>query len=391
MNTGNKSTCNSPESGTGSRDACDRKDDAAFIVQTVQTDPPYPILIGPGLHKTLADALPSALAECKIAVVADDTVARLYGADVRASLEAAGHAVSLFTFPAGEESKTLQTLERLLEFLAEQQLDRGDLILALGGGVTGDLAGFAAAVYLRGIRFAQAPTTLLAAVDSSVGGKTAVNLSRGKNLAGAFWQPVAVICDTDALSTLPDELYAEGIAEAIKCAIIGDPDLFDLLRHPVPRGSDVEAEMIRRCVAFKADIVAQDEKEQGLRALLNFGHTVAHAIERCSGYRIRHGQAVARGMVIATRAAETDGFAEKGTTGVLQAVLDVHGLRSNPGRSGRPMETLNPDDLLEAIGSDKKKRGERITLVLPRRVGACELVSMPLQDAKHFLKKGFEE
>lgn len=391
MNTGNKRTCNSPKSGTGSRDACDRKDDAAFIVQTVQTDPPYPILIGPGLHKTLADALPSALAECKIAVVADDTVARLYEADVRASLEAAGHAVSLFTFPAGEESKTLQTLERLLEFLAEQQLDRGDLILALGGGVTGDLAGFAAAVYLRGIRFAQAPTTLLAAVDSSVGGKTAVNLSRGKNLAGAFWQPVAVICDTDALSTLPDELYAEGIAEAIKCAIIGDPDLFDMLRHPVPRGSDVEAEMIRRCVAFKADIVAQDEKEQGLRALLNFGHTVAHAIERCSGYRIRHGQAVARGMVIATRAAETDGFAEKGTTGVLQAVLDVHGLGSNPGRGGRPMEALNPDDLLEAIGSDKKKRGERITLVLPRRVGACELVSMPLQDAKHFLKKGFGE
>ena len=224
-------------------------------------------------------------------------------------------------------------------------------------------------------------------MDSSVGGKTAVNLSRGKNLAGAFWQPVAVICDTDALSTLPDELYAEGIAEAIKCGIIGEPDLFDLLRHPVPRGSDVEAELIRRCVAFKADIVAQDEKEQGLRALLNFGHTVAHAIERCSGYRIRHGQAVARGMVIATRAAETDGFAEKGTTDTLFAVLDVHGLAY----SGRAVETLNPDDLLEAIGSDKKKRGERITLVLPRCIGACELVSMPLQDAKHFLKKGFEE
>jgi 3-dehydroquinate synthase len=388
MNTDNKSSCDSPGSGTGSRDACDCKgNDVAFIAQTVQTDPPYPVLIGPGLHKALADALPSSLAECKIAVVADDTVARLYGAGVQASLGAAGHAVSLFTFPAGEESKTLQTLEQLLEFLSEQQLDRGDLVLALGGGVTGDLAGFAAAVYLRGIRFVQAPTTLLAAVDSSVGGKTAVNLSRGKNLAGAFWQPVAVICDTDALLTLPDELYAEGIAEAIKCGIIGDPGLFDLLKRPVPRGSGVEAELIRRCVAFKADVVAQDEKEQGLRALLNFGHTVAHAIERCSGYRIRHGQAVARGMAIATRAAETDGFAEKGTTSALQAVLNVHGLD----RSGRTVETLNPDDLLEAIGSDKKKRGERITLVLPRRIGACELVSMPMQDAKHFLKKGFEE
>ncbi len=357
--------------------------------QMVCTDPPYPVIIGSGLLSSLDQLLPASLQGCKIAIVADNTVAALYGSAVEASLSAGGHAVSMFSFTPGEESKTLDTLGRILEFLAEQELDRSDAVLALGGGVTGDLAGFAAASYLRGINFVQVPTTLLAAVDSSVGGKTAVNLSKGKNLAGAFWQPVSVICDRDTLNTLPAEIYAEGIAEAVKCGVIGDLQLFGLLRQPMFPGSDNESEIISRCIAFKADIVREDEREQGKRALLNFGHTVAHALELTSGYRIRHGQAVAYGMIVATRAAEKEGFAEAGTLRELQSVLEVHGLDSlafdfNISANG----FLQQETLLEAMGADKKKRGDRITLVLPRRIGHCEPVKMSLEEARVFLKKG---
>lgn len=345
---------------------------------TVNTTPPYSVMIGPGLLDKLGRLLPSGLQECKIALITDSTVDELYGAAAAASLEAAGHEISKFVFSAGEEQKTLLTLQNMLEFLADNGFDRSDVIVALGGGVTGDMAGFAAACYLRGLRFVQVPTTFLAAVDSSVGGKTGVNLSKGKNLAGAFWQPEAVICDTKTLQTLPVEIFSEGTAEAVKCAVIGDPELFEMLG----KTSIEAAEVIRRCVLFKAAIVAQDEKEQGRRALLNFGHTLGHALELQSNYTLRHGRAVALGMIAATKAAEKSGFADKGTLEALRRVLEVRGL----------WDTVqgDPDRLLELIGSDKKKRKDRITLVLPRRIGACELMPLKLDEAKELLRSGLE-
>lgn len=345
---------------------------------TVHTDPSYPVRIGPGLLKELGQLLPSALAGCKIAVISDDRVDRLYGPAAEASLREAGHPVSTFVFPSGEAQKNLSTFGKILEFLAGEGFDRSDCVLALGGGVTGDLAGFAAASYLRGVRFVQVPTTFLAAVDSSVGGKTGVNLSGGKNLAGAFWQPRAVFCDTDVLKTLPEEIYAEGTAEAVKCAVIGDPALLELLCE----ASSPEEEVIRRCVALKAFIVEQDEKEEGLRALLNFGHTLGHAMEGASGFTLRHGRAVALGMIAATRAAEKSGFAEKGTLDALRRALEARNLWG-------PIQG-DPEELLSAIGRDKKKRKDRITLVLPRRIGACELVSMSLEEARTLLRSGLE-
>ena len=344
----------------------------------VNTDLAYPVRIGPGLLGKLGELLPSVLSGCKIAVITDDVVDRLYGPSVEASLKVAGYPVSKFVFPNGEAQKGLTTFGAMLEFLAEEGFDRSDGILALGGGVTGDMAGFAAACYLRGIRFVQVPTTFLAAVDSSVGGKTGVNLSRGKNLAGAFCQPQAVFCDTDVLKTLPHEIYAEGTAEAVKCAVIGDPILFELLG----KTSFSEEEVIRRCVTLKASIVEQDEKEEGLRALLNFGHTLAHAMEICSEYTLRHGRAVALGMIAVTRAAEKSGFAEKGTLNALRHVLEIRGLWG-------PVE-WDAEHLLSAIGADKKKRKDRLTLVLPRRIGACELVSLNLEEAKTLLRTGLE-
>ena len=345
---------------------------------TVHTDPPYTVRIGPGLLGRLGELLPSVLSGCKIAVITDDVVDRLYGPSVEASLKEAGYPVSKFVFLNGEAQKTLGTFGSMLDFLAEEGFDRSDGILALGGGVTGDMAGFAAACYLRGIRFVQAPTTFLAAVDSSVGGKTGINLNRGKNLAGAFYQPQAVFCDTDVLQTLPGEIYAEGTAEAVKCAVIGDPILFGLL----DKASFSEEEVIRRCVTFKASVVEQDEKEEGLRAILNFGHTLGHAMEVCSNYTIRHGRAVALGMIAVTRAAEKSGFAEKGTLDALRQILEIRGLWGSI--------EWNPEHLLSAVGADKKKRKDRLTLVLPRRIGACEPVSMNLDEAKALLRTGLE-
>ena len=259
----------------------------------VRVRPPYDVRIGSGLLGRCGDYLAALLGQRRIAVLADDTVASLYLDTVTAALEDAGFAVCSHIFPSGEGRKNLSTLTELLEFLASEHLTRTDCVAALGGGVTGDMAGFAAAVYLRGIRYVQLPTTLLAAVDSSVGGKTAVDLTAGKNLAGAFCQPAAVICDTDCLKTLPPDVFADGAAEAVKTGVLSDEALFALFEDGTLTADP--GEVIARCVAYKAGVVERDEKEQGERKLLNLGHTVGHAIEKCSGYVIPHGHAVAAG------------------------------------------------------------------------------------------------
>ena len=267
----------------------------------VRVRPPYDVRIGSGLLGRCGDYLAALLGQRRIAVLADDTVASLYLDTVTAALEDAGFAVCSHIFPSGEGRKNLSTLTELLEFLASEHLTRTDCVAALGGGVTGDMAGFAAAVYLRGIRYVQLPTTLLAAVDSSVGGKTAVNLPGGKNQVGAFHQPALVLCDPDLLHSLPPQEYQNGCGELVKYAMLsGDPLYSALLSEPVSR---LPEQVISACVEIKRDFVQSDEWDTGCRRLLNFGHTVGHAIESCSHYAVSHGQAVAIGMAVLTRAA----------------------------------------------------------------------------------------
>ena len=342
--------------------------------------PAYEVSIGPGLLETCGQRLKPLLEECRVAVITDSTVAPLYLETVLQSLEQAGFATCSHVFPAGEGHKTLSTLSDLLEFLASQHLTRTDCVAALGGGVTGDMAGFAAAVYLRGIRCVQLPTTLLAAVDSSVGGKTAVDLTAGKNLAGAFSQPAAVLCDTDCLKSLPADVFADGAAEAIKTGVLCDETLFALFEDGTLTADP--GEVIARCIAYKAGVVERDEKELGERKLLNLGHTVGHAIEKCSGFTIPHGHAVAAGLAIMARAAETLGWTEEPLAGRIAACLE---------RNGLPTGTdYTAEALAQAALSDKKRAGDTITVVVPRRMGECELKKLPVSELPGLIAAGLE-
>ncbi|MBQ8952741.1 MAG: 3-dehydroquinate synthase, partial [Clostridia bacterium] len=284
----------------------------------------YDILIGRGLIGRTGQLMAERFKPCRVAVMTDDRVDALYGEAVCASLEEAGFSPVKFAFPNGEASKNLETLGDMLEFMAREKLSRGDMAMALGGGVVGDMAGFAASVYARGIRFVQVPTTLLAAVDSSVGGKTAVNLKAGKNLAGVFAQPSLVICDTAVLSALPEALLSDGAAEIIKYGVLADRALFDTMR-----AGGLTANMddiVTECVTIKRNIVAEDEFDTGWRQLLNLGHTLGHAVEQRSGYRITHGHGVAIGMALITRAAGQLGYLREDFTAALHQALAVNGL-----------------------------------------------------------------
>ena len=344
----------------------------------VRTSPSYNVTIGPGLLPQCGERLREVMEPCHMAVITDSNVAPLYLERVKNSLEAAGFTVSTCSFPAGEASKNFSTLSGILEFLARRRLTRADCVAALGGGVTGDMAGFAAAVYLRGVKYVQLPTTLLAAVDSSVGGKTAVDLSAGKNLAGAFLQPAAVLCDTDCLATLDPHFFADGAAEAIKTGVLCDEDLFAMFEDGALKTDP--AQVIARCVRYKAGVVERDEKEQGERKLLNLGHTVGHAIEKCSGYAITHGHAVAAGMAVMARAAEVLGWTE----GPLAQRL-AHCLEKNALPTGT---SFSAEVLSDAALSDKKRAGGEITLVVPRRVGRCELKTVPVADLLPIIRAG---
>ena len=351
-------------------------------IQTVpvHTAPPYEVAIGPGLLVDCGPRLRRLMGPCRVAVVTDSTVAALYLETVAESLRGAGFAVSTHVFPAGEAQKNLTTLSSLLESLAEDRLTRSDCVAALGGGVTGDMAGFAAAVYLRGIRYVQLPTTLLAAVDSSVGGKTAVDLGAGKNLAGALLQPAAVLCDTDCLRTLPPDVFADGAAEAVKTGVLADEGLFALFERG--RLAAEAAEVVARCVRYKAGVVERDEREQGERKLLNLGHTVGHAIEKCSGYAIPHGHAVAAGLAVMARSAETLGWTDGPVAERIAACLAKCGL---PTGTDFPAEAL-----AEAALSDKKRAGVDITLVIPKRIGLCALKQVPVTELLPIIAAGLE-
>ena len=338
----------------------------------------YLVEIGSGLLAELGVKTAALGGVKKVCIVSDSTVWPLYGPAADASLHAAGLQVCSFVFPAGEASKNGATFLELLNFLAENHLTRSDILIALGGGVVGDLTGFAAACFLRGIRFIQVPTTLLAAVDSSVGGKTAIDLPAGKNLAGAFCQPSLVLCDTDCLQTLPEDIFRDGCAEVIKTAILFDEDLFmDLVRDGLK--FDREA-VIARCVVHKRDIVMEDEFDRGQRQLLNLGHTVGHAAEALSDFTLSHGKAVAIGTAIVARSAARYGICDQATATRIQWLLQ---------RFGLPLFTAeHPYDLAQAARSDKKTTGGTVNLIVPIAIGKCILRPTPVEELETFIQAG---
>ncbi len=330
----------------------------------------YDVIIGEGILSSLGERCVSLLGSGKAVIVTDSNVAPLWLEKAKTSLEKAGIETVEFVFPAGEESKSKETLFALIEFMAEKRLTRSDFAVALGGGVTGDMVGLASSLYLRGIEFVQVPTTLLAAVDSSVGGKTAVNLNAGKNLMGAFYQPALVLCDTKTLSTLPEKEFANGMAEVIKYGVIFDKDLFEKVC-----GGDVKCDMesiIARCVELKRDVVAKDEFDKGDRQLLNFGHTMAHSIEKLSDFEISHGSAVAIGMVIAAKASHALGWSDEDCT---QAIIEAN--KNN----NLPVEcSFASDSLADIALSDKKRTGGTINFVIPKVMGECVLKKIPVEE-----------
>ena len=345
----------------------------------VHTGQPYTIEIRPGVLGELGvlckKQFPRASRAC---VVSDGNVFPLYGRQALESLRAAGFEAGSFVFPAGEESKRLDAVANMYGAFAEQRLTRADFTVALGGGVTGDMCGFASATYLRGIPFVQIPTSLLAQVDSSVGGKTGVDLPQGKNLVGAFWQPSLVLIDPETLKTLPPHFYADGMAEVIKTACIKDAALFGALEE----GNPAAEELVAACVAIKGGVVERDEREAGERMLLNFGHTVGHALEKAHNYRgLSHGEAVGIGMVAVTRAAEAEGLTRPGTAGRIAALLEKYRL---------PTEDLSVplEQIAQGAVNDKKTAGSTLNLVLLRQIGESYVHPMPLSRFLAFLEGG---
>lgn len=339
---------------------------------TVSASKTYDILIGPGILKELGIRVQSLGKAQKVCLVSETSVFPLWGETALSSLKDAGFDVCSYVFPAGEESKNGENLLKLLNFLAENGLTRSDILVALGGGVTGDLAGFTASCFLRGIRFVQVPTTLLAAVDSSVGGKTAVDLPAGKNLAGAFWQPSLVICDTDTLDTLPVDIFRDGCAEVIKYGILYDSKLF---AHLEEKGLDFDREaVITRCVELKRDVVMEDEFDTGARMKLNLGHTIGHGVEARSNFTLSHGKSVAIGMAIVCRASRCP------DTPRILAILQKFGL---------PVTTdESVQDIYNYTLSDKKRSGDTVRLIIPRRIGDCAIVPTPVHTLKSFIQAG---
>ena len=340
----------------------------------------YDVCIGRGLIGELGERAARVLKGRTAFVVSDSNVAPLYLRRAVESLKAAGFETGSFVFPAGEASKNGQTYLTLLNILAEKRLTRSDALVALGGGVVGDLVGFAAATYLRGVDYIQIPTTLLACVDSSVGGKTAIDLPAGKNLAGAFYQPRLVLCDLDALDTLPPEVFADGCAEVIKYGMLGSAELMDKLAERHAR--DQLEYVVAKCVDMKRDVVEGDEFDTGRRQLLNLGHTFAHAIEAQSDYAIPHGRAVAMGMCVITRAAVKKGLCPAECLTALEALLRAHDL---------PVATDCPPELLAELAlSDKKRKGGKLTLVVPVKYGESDLHTVDVADLAGWTQAGVE-
>jgi 3-dehydroquinate synthase len=329
---------------------------------------PYPVIVGQGALQELPRLVKEMGATCA-AVVSDRLVADRWAEPVVAALTGLGVPATLYAVQPGEGAKSLVEFGRVIEFLEDSRIDRAGVVVAVGGGRVGDLAGFAAASWLRGVRCIQVPTNLLAMVDSSIGGKTGVNTARTKNSVGAFWQPVAVVADLATLSTLPEDDYLAAFGEIVKYAVAMDGELAAQLGSQEAalraREPEVLESVVSRCVELKAQVVAADERESGPRAVLNYGHTVAHALEAASGYSAEHGRAVAQGMRAAARVSERIGLCGEEVIQVQEGLLRAFGL---PGF----LPSVAVDDVLAAIPRDKKSRGGAVRWVLPRQVGKAQ-------------------
>lgn len=345
---------------------------------------PYDIVIERGaLHKVGAWA--SAIMNCrKITIITDNHVGRIYGETVKLSLQEAGFEVALFDFLEGEASKNLTTVNKAYDFLVEHDMTRSDGIVALGGGVVGDLAGFVASTYMRGIPFLQIPTSLTAQVDSSIGGKTGVNTPKAKNIVGTFDQPKGVLIDPDVLVTLGQRELIEGMGEVVKYGLIDDVELWNILDSldgsPESILDNVEAIIYHSC-DVKRKIVVEDEFEGGVRMYLNFGHTIGHAIEQTAGYgKVMHGEAVAIGMVQISRVAEKKGLMPAGLTDKIIGMCAKFGLPTDH-------EPWKVDELYEALSHDKKARGNAIKTVIVPKLGSAAINEIPLEEMKEYLEK----
>lgn len=346
---------------------------------TVKTSKAYPVFIGNGLLPRLGQFIAELIqSPCKAAIISDTNVWSLYGATAEASLQSSGFKTVHYCFSAGEASKNSATYIEIVNFLAENKLTRADLIIALGGGVVGDITGFAAATFLRGVPYIQVPTTLLAMVDSSVGGKTAIDLPAGKNLVGAFYQPKLVVCDLDALDTLPNTVFLDGCAEVIKYGVLFDEELF---HHLLQHGPAFDRPyVIERCIAWKRNVVVGDEFDLGERQKLNLGHTIGHSVELCSNYTVSHGHAVAIGMAIIARSACTLGICSAVTAAQIQTVLKAFSL---------PATTVyTAEQLYSAALTDKKRTGSTVNLIVPEAIGNCSIRPTPVSQLQSLIEAG---
>ena len=343
---------------------------------TVNVSTSYDILIGKDILKNTGELVRNVSKAKKAAIITDDIVAELYLKTVINSLELNGFKTSSFVFPNGEASKCTSTLLEVYNFLVNEEITRSDIIIALGGGVVGDLTGYASATYLRGVDFVQIPTTLLAQVDSSVGGKTAIDLESGKNLVGAFKQPICVICDTCTLNTLSDEIFADGMGEVIKYGMIKSKNLFDVLSNN--NTAENMEEIIKECISIKRDVVEADEFDKGERMLLNFGHTIGHSIEKYYNFTgISHGKAVAIGMYLITELAVQKGICKKETLYELNSCLVKYGLptATEPSLS----------DLSKLCLNDKKRENQNINIIICKGVGESYIHNMSIDEFYNFL------
>ena len=345
---------------------------------SVHASQSYDVLIGSDLLSRSGEYVRMLFKGRKAAIISDSNVGPIYAEVLKQSLRDVDIETVCYFFPAGEASKNAQTYLQILNFLAEKQITRSDLIIALGGGVVGDITGFAAATYLRGIAYVQIPTSLLAMVDSSVGGKTAIDLPAGKNLVGAFKQPKLVLCDVLTLSSLPERQFLDGCAEVIKYGVLYDSEMISYL---LDKGIDFDREtVISKCIALKRDVVQEDEFDTGARQKLNLGHTIGHGIEAGSNFATTHGQAVAAGMAIVTRAALNRSLCSPDTVETLCAVLKKFSL---------PTDTeFTASSLFKAALSDKKRSGGTVNLIVPREIGRCEIIATPVTELESFIEAG---
>ena len=356
-------------------------------MQTIRIDTSsrsYDVLVGTDLLGMTGEVARKTAGGSRAFVVSNVNVSPLYGSAVRRSLEEAGYGVSSIVVGAGEAIKNMHVLATVLEEMADAQLTRDDLVVALGGGVVGDLAGFAASIYMRGCKVIQVPTSLLAMVDSSVGGKTAVDLDHGKNLAGSFKQPRAVIASLDCLETISRDLFTDSCGEVIKYGVMADADLFDeLSRSPINQGDlDLErvGRIVARCVELKRDVVNADERETGVRQILNLGHTVGHAIEAGNNYRLGHGSCVAAGTCVIARAAARLDLCDESVARQIEDVTALYGL---------PTSTELPVSLLfEQSLTDKKRHGDTVNVIVPTAIGSVEIKKVTLDEYREIIELG---